>query len=548
MGGFYTLNPRNFQWISGDNTSGYIAQLFFLSDKWRFPLAANPNFGLDLSTSLNYSGPPVPLMLIQKLLGINPSLQFIGFWLLSMMILQVFFGMCIGTSLGLKTLQSIFFGLLFITPFFLYRFQFHFWLTAHFLILWAFWIVIKSIQTAKLLTKEVVLLIIVAYSINIYLLAMCLIIISYPIAHHSLNKNILFTDARKHCLTVACTLLISYLILEFKSQRATFMESFRMNFTGEYTLYPSNVLSVFNAEVGYSRDCSAGHCIFGDQRPPEYVVSNFSILDFDLGGVQGNFEGFLYLGIGLIVLIFFTTGMALAKARPRQISQVVRKHFLAIIYLTSIALFAITYRVSIGNVELQHSDFKLIRWALSPFRASSRFMWIIAYFLVILAVYTLVKKTKPRVTTLFLVMVLLLQTIDMAPKLGERFEKLDYSSVQAIPLHSNFSGAFEKISRDKKRMVIFPSTSQVGMPTVAYESWRNGLVSGMVQSSRINYALAERLDMDLRKRICTGLVPTSWIVAIPSEHYELFSNCQSNLTVKTSFSGLIFLERKSKEK
>jgi hypothetical protein len=89
MGGWSALNPRNFQWISGDNTSGYLAQLFYISDKWRFPLSANPNFGLELSTSLIYSGPPIPIALIQKLLRIDPSLQFIGIWLLIMVILQI---------------------------------------------------------------------------------------------------------------------------------------------------------------------------------------------------------------------------------------------------------------------------------------------------------------------------------------------------------------------------------------------------------------------------------------------------------------------------
>ena len=181
MGGFSTLNPKNFQWISGDNTLGYIAQLFYLSDKWRFPIGANPNLGLDLSTSLIYTGPPVPLMLLQKVLRIDPSLQFIGFWLLTVIALQIFFGNLLGKTLGLSTFQSKIFALLLVTPFFLYRFQFHFWLTSHFLLIWALWIAIRSIKETRLMTREVLLLLIFAYLINTYLLVMSLIILSYPI-------------------------------------------------------------------------------------------------------------------------------------------------------------------------------------------------------------------------------------------------------------------------------------------------------------------------------------------------------------------------------
>ena len=163
MGGWSALNPRNYQWVSGDNTSGYLAQLFYISDQWRFPLAANPNFGLELSTSLIYSGPPLPIALIQKLLRIDPSLQFIGIWLLVMVILQIQFGIFIARQLNYGIMASRLAGLLFVTPFFLYRFQVHYWLTAHFLLLWAFWIALRSMSSSKLYTAEIAVFLFIAY-------------------------------------------------------------------------------------------------------------------------------------------------------------------------------------------------------------------------------------------------------------------------------------------------------------------------------------------------------------------------------------------------
>lgn len=543
MGRFHTLNPKNFQWISGDNTSGYIAQLFYLSDKWRFPLAANPNFGLDLSTSLNYSGPPLPLMLFQKLLRLNPSLQFIGFWLLAMMILQIYFGTCIGSSLGMNSLQSKLFGLLFITPFFLYRFQFHYWLTCNFLILWALWIIIKSLQNSTLFTKEVILLIILAYSINSYVLVMCLIVLSFPVVKEILRRRVLSPEVRSHIFFLGASLLFSYFIFEFRSQKATFLESIRMNFTGEYTFYPSNLLSILNPSVGYSRNCDIGHCIFGNQEPPKFIVPNFSILNYDLGGIQGNFEGFLYLGFGLLALISLSLGIEVVKRSLRGISEVLRRHLIAIVYVISISGFAITYRITIGSFQLPYFDVKIIRWALSPFRASSRFMWIVAYCLIIVAGYILVKRFNSQIVTAILISVLALQAVDLAPAIERRLANLNYSSIRSIPLDQNQSKFFEITSKDKARLVIYPPTSQIGMPSLAYEAWRNNLTSAMVQSSRINYALASRMEKTLFKKICSDSYPQNWLVVIPVSEFDKFANCQIDLTKTILVNQLLYLRQ-----
>ncbi|NBV11502.1 MAG: hypothetical protein EBS04_08640, partial [Chitinophagia bacterium] len=384
MGGWSTLNPHNYQWISGDNTSGYIAQLFFASDRWRFPIASNPKFGLELSTSLIYSGPPLPIALTQKLLRIDPELQFIGIWLLLMIVLQIIFGILIARELGYTILASRFAGLLFVTPFFLYRFQVHFWLTAHFLILWAFWITIRSISRSRYCTLEISGLIVIAYSINSYILVMTLIVLSYPTILAITRSKKLTSSTLKHILMVTLSIVACYFIFDFRSQKGTFFENLRMNFTGQYTEIPANLLALINPEVGYERDCSQGHCIFGSGPIPNYFIKNFSILNFDLGGVQGNYDAFLYLGMGILFLSLVAIYMIFATRNSKSIFKIFRSHRLVIIYLFLISAYAITYKVSVGSHQLDLGDPKLLRWALSMFRASGRFMWIVAYFLIIL--------------------------------------------------------------------------------------------------------------------------------------------------------------------
>jgi hypothetical protein len=525
MGGFRTLNPKNFQWISGDNTAGYIAQLFYLSDKWRFPLGANPNFGLDLSTSLIYTGPPVPLMLLQKVLRIDPSFQFIGLWLLAVIALQIFFGNLLGRTLGLTTFQCKLFALLLVTPFFLNKFQYHFWLTSHFLLIWALWIAIRSVKNARLLTKEVLFFVIIAYLINTYLLAMSLIILSYPIVIKIFTSRKISRNLVGHILGILITLVSTSFVIDFRAQKATIFESFIMNFTGQYTLYPSNLLAAINPEVGIARDCKKGHCVFGDESPPAQIVDNFSLLNFDLGGVQGDYEGFLYLGLGIVALVFLSIVLELKTRGWRNTRNLFSQYRVLLIYVLSITLFAVTWKVNFGNFQLNIGDPKVIRWALSVFRASGRFMWIIAYLLLALCVVILLRRMKTELVTVFLVLTVLIQGLDMGKPLYTRFQNLRETELISIPLNPSTSSEFKRLALGKSTLAYYPSAGMQGWPMIPYLAWDSGLTSGMLATSRINYAQAGRTTQDLKRKICAGTLPDSWIVAVPKSNYPVIENC-----------------------
>jgi hypothetical protein len=218
------------------------------------------------------------------------------------------------------------------------------------------------------------------------------------------------------------------------------------------------------------------------------------------------------------------------------------------VYILLIASFAITYRITIGNLQLPYLDFKFIRWAFSPFRASSRFMWILAYCLIILAAYLLLKRLKSQLVTLLLFFVLVFQALDLAPALEHRFASLDYSTIKSVPINHSQSQLIKEISRGKSRLVVYPPTSQIAMPSLAYEAWKNNLVSGMVQSSRLNYALASRLEKVLREKICADSYPESWLVVIPVSEIETFSNCKLDYSHPIPSTGLVYLKSGSNSK
>jgi hypothetical protein len=525
MGGWSALNPRNYQWISGDNTSGYLAQLFYISDQWRFPLAANPNFGLELSTSLIYSGPPLPIALIQKLLRIDPSLQFIGIWLLVMVILQIQFGIFIARQLNYGIMASRLAGLLFVTPFFLYRFQVHYWLTAHFLLLWAFWIALRSLSSSKLYTAEIAVFLFIAYSINTYILVMSIIILSYPAVLTITKLRNFSPPLMKHHLALFGSLITAYSIFDFQSQKGGALENFRMNFTGQYADYPSNLLALFNPAVGYSRDCNKGHCIFGGEPIPNHFIENFSVLNFDLGGVQGNYDAFLYLGLGLLLFLAVGLYFFFHIKSPTSIIETLIKKKILLVYLIAISAYAVTYKISIGNYQLDLGDPKLLRWALSIFRASGRFMWIIAYFLIILTLILVVKSVKREYLSAFILAVVLIQFIDLYPSLGDRSAALSELTITSVSINSELRANFKELAEGKDTLIMYPPGTQKGWPELAYLAWESGLKSGMSQSSRVNGELRDRLDSQILNMVCDKKLSSNILIAIPRSEIHVVKSC-----------------------
>lgn len=544
FGGFQALNPRNFQWIEGDNTSGYLAQLFYLSDRWRWPLGANPNFGLDLSTSPTYTGPPFPILFLQKLLRLNPSLQFIGLWLLIGIALQIYFGIKISREVGLNNVPAIMSGFLFVMPFYIYRFQFHFWLTNHFLILWAISYSIRFVKDSNKRTFEACAIISLSYLINTYILAMVLIVISFPVFFWISKRKAFSREYGLHSLFAFFSIFILWFIIDFGSQQATMYEDLRMIFTGQYTFYPANILTLLNPAVGYSRDCSTGHCIFGRSKIPNYVISNFSSSNIDLGGVQGNFDAFTYLGAGVIFLVALSILIySLRNGVSGLISQF-RRNFVLVIYLSLVVLYAVTYRISFSNFEFTLTDSKLLRWSLSVFRSSGRFMWIVAYLLITLALFALHRLVREKILLGILVCALAIQFCDVGKPLWSHFHELRSLNHQAIVIDPGLREFFLNESKFRTEAVYFPPGGQIGYPSLAYVAWQAGLSSGMFQTSRLNGLKRDRLEKVWRAKICSIDIHQDQLVVMPQSEFKSFEDClknQAKLDVK-EYGGFVFLK------
>lgn len=543
FGGFSRLNPRNFQWISGDNSLSYIAQLFFLTDKWRFPLGSNPNYGLELSTSLTYTSPPLPIMLLQKILGLPPELQFVGFWLLVCLFLQVYIGSKIANELGGNLLQSTIFGVLQITPFLLMRMEIHYWLIAHFLILWSVLIVLSYLKGKKVIIFQVVCVLFLAYTIHGYLLLFSILLFFVICIREFTKEGRKFTQLSKKLLIVlvATPFLCSLLIDGFGSTPGSLYEKIRMNFTGQYSFYPSNLIAPLNPAVGFDRDCSKYHCMYGGEAP-DYVVDNFSITSIDLGSVQGNEDGYLYLGAGLLFFVLFVfVRIITLPSWKLKLARFVKEWLFILVYFGLIFLFSITNRITFGSNEITLPIPKWVRWGLSIFRGTGRFNWVIVYVALGFLFFLSVRYLTSRTLSILLILVLSFQVVDVSTPIMNRFKALKSAEFQVFKTSPELVESFTELAQKKLYMRMYPSSSMQGFPSLAYLAWKNGLATNQAQSARFNYLQAERSDRLLYNQICFESFPPDTLVVIPLTDFAQFSHCGLSKKIGAEVNGLIFL-------
>lgn len=130
------------------------------------------------------------------------------------------------------------------------------------------------------------------------------------------------------------------------------------------------------------------------------------------------FEGFNYLGLGLMLLIAVAFVSAIKyRAHPRSAP---RTAWTLPVFLLLVAAYALSNQIHFGTTVL--TEWTVPAWAASitgQFRASGRFFWLVGYALIIFSVIRIARYApKPLMVGTF-ASVLLLQTADVWPYLQQ---------------------------------------------------------------------------------------------------------------------------------
>lgn len=407
--GFEHLSPGNIAHLMrGDPAQHFLGWQFFRADAWRFPPGAIRNFGAPEGTSIGFTD-SIPLLAIalKPFSGLlPPRFQYLGLWLALSYALHGALSVLLIRRFTSSTLQQLLGASLFIlTPFLLFQADAHRALASHWIILWAL-----NLYFEDLTRKSAALWIAVSFTASLthpYLAAMVLVIMMAWIVR-------VLLAGRTGMARAALPLLAAFSIAALNSFLAGYftLPTRSLLYAG-YSAYSANLNSPFNPLGGFS-----------------------SLLNERPLATEQQLDGFAYLGLGQLLLIFCAAVVALIAPPGRQ----ALSRWLPIVCACILmSLFAVSNVVTFDDSVLIRFPLQgILLAAASFFRASGRFIWPALYLALMAAMGLLIRRLKARTCLLLLAALVMLQIVDLRPALQRYQRRYWVESGWESPLRSDF--------------------------------------------------------------------------------------------------------------
>ncbi len=392
--GISTLNPLNTSWLQGlDPMQHYLGWAFFRFSPWAIPPGINPNFGLEIGSSIVYSDSiPIAAFIFKPFHAILPEpFQYLGLWTFISLFFQAFIAIKI-CSLITKDLliKATFAAFITSSPVLIHRIGLHTALTSHFLILAAIYIIISKKNSYSLYLS----LVIFSLLIHFYLYAIVLFIFIFNYVDRLLvQKNIKATRFIFEIIGLGiASLLIFYL-----------------------AGYSSIPIGSGATDVSYGFSKIDPIYLFNSQGWSYFLPY------WDLDGP--NNEGFIYLGLGLILLIPIST-YANKDGRDHIIQFIVKNKFF-FFSLILLFIFSLTNKIDLAYFKYSYELPSLLLTIANTLRSAPRMFWPIYYLLMMTILFLIIKKYQPSTAKFILLIALAIQIVD--------------TSAGWLPLHKKYS-------------------------------------------------------------------------------------------------------------
>ena len=490
--GIQVVNPLNLSWIAGgDPALHYLGWAFFKQDDWLLPIGLNPNFGMEISSSIVYTD-SIPLFAIffKLLAPVLPNqFQYFGMWLLLCFILQATFAYKLISLFSTRHLFSIIGTVFFLsTPIFLTRVGLHAALVGQFLILAALYLNLRKELNHQ--TFLWTLLLCTSSLVHFYLLVMVAALWCADLADKTFSqKNQSFKQAVPKFLTSLAALLITawlagYFIVGGSSLSA-----------GDYGAGGMNVFSFFNS-AGWS-----------------YILK-------PIPGALRSLEGLNYLGLGLILCIF----VALYSWAIRKVS--LQKNFLQHRFLMLICLllliFALSNQIGIGSKEFSFDPPQILLYISGILRSPGRMAWPAIYLLILAILYLIYRGFKQKTAIFILLFTVLIQILDtssgwlvISKGLKNHVGTVDIFSKDIAELNDPFWNSAAKQYKNVIRLPIQDLTHR--WEQFASYAAHHQMATNSVYLSRVDRTKVAQTNQDFENAIRLGKYDPSSIYIVEPE-------------------------------
>lgn len=424
-------------YIEKDIIQHYSGWMIFRNSVWTFPLGIAQNMAYPVGGAISYTD-SIPLFSIffKALSPILPTtFQFFGWYVLLSFVLQaISAGMLVGLFTKNKTIIAISTILFVISPVLIERSFRHTSLSSQYLILFAWYLLLSSKQKGYTsISWKYVILNALAITIHPYFVVMVSGIFgAHLLGYISKNKKILpiVIPIIENLLVIG---LIGYSIGVFipdVSEQSVGFGTFAMN---------------LNALIN----------------PLSLGVNTWSKFVKQYPQAWGNYDGFNYLGVGVIffygfmvineIKLFIEKGDRFSfKIIFNKCKLLIYKYYEILLISLLFFLFAISNYIKYGTHILIH--YELPEFALKVaniFRASSRMFYPVFYLIFLLIIVWIIKRFKTKVSQVLLLFLVLIQVVDISPALLEKHASLGGEKTQYYNMFTNGEWSFYATQYDK---------------------------------------------------------------------------------------------------
>ena len=474
LGGFSVLVTSNTDWIMHgflDPQANLFGWEYFRHTPWlQFPLGANPDYGMELGSSIVFSD-SIPLFALPfKLLAplLPETFQYFGLWVLTCMVLHAVFGYLLLSRFITSQWQlALGTALLLLLPPYLMRFTIHLALGGQWLLLAGLYLYFSPRYRATFW----LLMLTLATLVHAYLLVMLAAIWGADLLQRLWARQLTVVQCLVRGLVGSAVIIGLMWILGY------FMLGSAPTVSDPYGRM--NLLSMVDPAGGWST-------FFPDLRLTD------ALLDSD---------GFAYLGAGIIGLLAVACIVYFFTARRETLSMHTVWPITAIAWF--LLLIALTNTIKLGNFTL--IEFELPSWAVhvyQTFRSPGRFFWPVIYLVSAMAIIIACTRLPTRAATCLLVVALGLQIHDLSDPLQsirDYFQpEARWTSPLSSPLWDELGEHYEKV------IYIRPGNMPPYFIPMTEFAQRHGLPINSGYLARIDVAAEARARVALTEQVKTG--------------------------------------------
>jgi hypothetical protein len=458
-----TLNPLNVAWmLQGDPAQHYLGWQFFRNEPWHWPLGRITRLGIPEGTGIVFTDSiPLLALLLKPFSAFLPAeFQYFGLWMLACYLLTGYFALrLLGPFTENRALRIAAASFFLLSPPLLLRGYGHEALMAQWLLLAGIDACLRGWQWPRWFV-----LVLVAALVHPYLLLMMLgLLCAANLQAGLVEPGGLMKRARQNAVILAGLVVVLF---------AAGHVGIKGSLAGEgYGFFSMNLAALVDSET----EPNFGHARLVPDIP---------------AATQGQYEGFLYLGGGMILLGVLAIGLMLARIGPAAPAR-------ATPVWPLIAVAAVFWLLALSN------EITFARWhlftvplpsalldLLSIFRASGRLGWPAFYLVTLGILVVIVRRLPARVALGALLAALLLQVVDLGSHYRGLRKAIEARTHWVTPLQSP---QWQSLAAGADRLLILPPHPRMEDLYIpfAHLAAAHGLATNAAHTARVEPARIE---------------------------------------------------------